>query len=202
MANQAKFQIAVWANDVWASKLDSLKKGAAQRDRDIQEALLQAMAHAQKHGDVTRMVQLRTHGFGNTERKDAAMMWVAMFSPIVIKVEKGSIKGRLKKKEEEGYRPFDLEGASERPFWTFESLKENVKTELSIAALLKMLEAKAKKLKAVNEDPDKFNVLDDVGYQALAIENAIKAIQKTKKPKLVVVAEDKEKEGEQQKKAA
>ena len=130
--------IKTLTNGQWGAFLRRLATVYQKADDGTHEGGLIAMAHAEKHGDARRMLDIYNI-MGKSTRKVGFLVWVDMFSPIRITETKQGTTVKLLRVGDKGYVPFDLVGAEARPFWTLEEAAEKVPAPLSADSFLKLI---------------------------------------------------------------
>lgn len=150
MAKKVLSLIRELTNSQWAQFLKRAQATYQKADEITHEGGCIAMAHAAKHHDARRMLDMYQI-MGQSTRRKGFLVWVEMFSPIRITDGKKGMAVKLLRPGDQGYVPFDLEGAQARPFWTLEEAEEKTPTKLSTEGFIKMITsyqgkiAKAKK---------------------------------------------------------
>lgn len=112
----------------------------------IQSTALACLEHAEEHGDVTKFERL-CEAVVVKNYVVALKLWAATFSPIRFN---GDDKARLMKSTAKGYTAFNVAGAEAEPFWTMEP--EVVKPNLTLAAMLKIVQGLSAKIDKAHED--------------------------------------------------
>lgn len=97
------------------ARIASIKGRSAKLDRDIHETAVQCLAHAAEHGDVTLCGKL-VEAMGNASRKADMIQWFSTFGPV--RINRNTFDAKQIKKTDEAYVPYDVETATNKPFWT------------------------------------------------------------------------------------
>ncbi len=134
--------------------------------KDIHKFAVQALLHAEKHGD-PRKVDRLFKGMHKALRPQAFKVWVETYSPIRWN---GDGKVGILKSTAKAFKPFDCESANADPYW---NPAENVGKPLTLEALRAMVGQMAKKLAKVDEG--KLDLAE--GENVVVMRNYIKRMQ-------------------------
>lgn len=124
---------------------------------------IQAMEHAAEHGDVRPMDTLYQAMQLGRLRAEGFRVWVETYSPIRWN---GDGKVGLAKPESKLFTPFDINTATNTPFWNLEAAAERPIKDFSLEALQAMLAKALKKAEALNDDGTITRKDGTVEYQA------------------------------------
>lgn len=174
--------LKLWNNKQWQSKIGWIVTTSDKMDKAIHETGVQAMAWAELHGDVSRMVQL-VQAMGRTTRIAGFLVWVEMFSPIRMKRDGTEARLGRKKGTNEHVVPFDLVTAEAHPFWTLAEAEEKTVKPLSFEAFLKIVAGYGEKL-----DKDDYVVKSDKDTLRSVISDVV-VLLNTKRKELGVKVE-------------
>ena len=172
----------------WKSGITWLLATMEKVDAKIHELGCAAMLHAEKHGDVSRMVQL-VQAMGKTTRVVGFLVWVEKYSPIRMKRDGTEARIGKKKGTNDLVVPFNLEVAEARPFWTLLEAEEKTAKPLSIEALIGLISGFGKKIDKVQAgESETYELKGD----PVILHNAVNAAIKTlaiynEKPKTVTI---------------
>jgi len=140
---------------------------------------VRALTHASQHGDVSLMQALvdglRDRGDGKKHVYVTGLTrWMREYSPVKIKPNGN---WGLKREDEEGYRPFDIENATKNPFW---SLVPEGKTDLTLAQVIKLVtQTPLTRLENAHEEGKFKGTEAEFAKLKVAIKAAAKAFENT-----------------------
>lgn len=115
----------------------------------VHTTAMMVMNHAIKSGDCTRALSL-VMAMPASYRRTTLVKWFDKFSPIRV-VLVNNVVGMLKK-DDKGYKPFDLVKADAEPFYLIAEKVAEEKPAMDLAALKKWLESQAKALEKRAEE--------------------------------------------------
>lgn len=136
--------ITLMASKAIAAGVAGVIKRSASLGADIHLYAVQALLHAEKHGDPCYIDRLVT-GLHAANRPVALKTWVQQYSPIRWN---GDGKCGLLPKDAKGYTPFDVEGANAHPYY---EQVERVGQPLTLMQLLAMVQRAASKTASYEE---------------------------------------------------
>lgn len=122
-----------------------------------------AISHALETGDIRPMDQVYLAMQQGRLRAEGFRFWVEQYSPI--QWDKGG-KIKLTKPTAKSFRPYDVEMATDNPFWTLDGANERPIKELSLTILQAMLAKALKKADELNDRGEIVNKAGEVVYQA------------------------------------
>lgn len=131
----------------------------------IHETALMVLEHAKAHGDCSR-AQVLVMAMPASMRRTSLIAWFSQFSPIVVK-NSDDWDAKMQKPETASgapnplYRPFDVEGATAKPFYQIANENREAATPASFADLVLMVERITKRIE--KQIDDNMIVESDVG---------------------------------------
>lgn len=154
----------------------------------VHDTAMMVMTHATKSGDCTRALSL-VLAMPASYRRTTLIKWFDKYSPIRV-VLANNVVGMLKK-DDKGYKPFDLVKANADPFYTIAENTPEEKKPMDLEAIQKWLEAQAKSLEKRAEDG---KISEGEILTAKAIAEQLRAIKVVHIPAANDVQKDEEEE--------
>jgi hypothetical protein len=127
--------------------IDGIQRTGKKLDEQIHVCAVSCLAHAEQHGDVTLCTRL-AHALPKHSRRKALIYWFTQFGPLTYSEK----ENQFKVLKSEKVKPYEVERASNTPFWDY-TPEKNVEP-FTVAALLKLVQRKFKQAKEKGELKD------------------------------------------------
>jgi len=126
-------------------RIKSIAIRSAKLTGDIHAVAIQCLGHAQVHGDVTLIDRL-AKALAKANAPEVFRNWVREYAPITWN---GDDQVKLIPSTSKMFKPFNIEGAAENPYW--EKI-ETKKPELTLEKLVKLLQGLEKRVTKANDE--------------------------------------------------
>jgi len=123
----ASVHLKLMSKEAIKADQDIIKSNLTKLDMAIHSNAVQCLLHAEKHGDTSLMRRLLIEIIepkGNGYRRQGLIQWMRAYSPMELKGDVITLSGVNEKGQK---RPFEVETANEKPFWTDRRFAEVVK---------------------------------------------------------------------------
>lgn len=153
------------------NRIGTIRRGTKNRRQYIHDTLVGIVMHADVHRDCTAAHKLVRAV--EPQIRSSIVKYLGMVSPINVRMGKTAVddKASLRKTEQNGYNPFDIDRARALKYWELETEKKAPKVynltsfREDLAALLKRYTEKAKEL----SDADRISITQDINTLHAAI---------------------------------